>query len=168
MSLQFLRHWRFPLAFAVTVVTAILLWAAYQAFPCPVTAVLTPIYDNPWEWGKYLFWPTLSGVVVLRHYAPMEEEKGGECMLLILLPMLTMLGRLLLPRVSPAVLCAVVLLVGLALYGTVLRRKVWGGALLWYALAALLGIAYLLLTALPPQGVLFFRGNTAVMNTIPY
>ena len=168
MSLQFLRRWRFALAFAVTAVTAVLLWAAYQAFPCPVTAVLSPIYDSPWEWGKYLFWPTLSGVVVLRHYAPMEEEKGGECMLLILLPMLTMLGRLLLPRIFPAVLCTVVLGLGLTVYALFLRRKVWGGALLWYVLAALLGIAYLLLTALPPRDILLFHGDTAVMNSIPY
>ena len=89
-------------------------------------------------------------------------------MLLLLMPALVMAGRLLLPRVSPAILCAAVLAVGLALYGTVLRRKVWGGALLWYALAVLLGIAFLLLTALPPRGVLFFRGDTAVMNSIPY
>lgn len=168
MKLYFLRRWRFALAFAVTAVTAALLWAAYRAMPCPVTAVLTPVYDIPWEWGKTLFWPALSGVVVLRHYAPVGEEKGGECMLLVLLPMLTMLGRLLLPRVSPMFLCAAVLAVGLVLYGTVLRRKIWGGALLWYALAALLGVAYLLLTALPPRGALFFPVDTAVMNTIPY
>ena len=168
MKSSFFRHWRFVLAFAATAVTAVLLWAAYRSLPCPVTAVLTPMNDSLWEWGKFLFWPALSGAVILRHYAPAGEEKGGECILLLLMPALVMAGRALLPRVSPVVLCAVVLAVGLVLYGTVLRRKIWGGALLWYALAALLGVAYLLLTALPPRGALFFPADTAVMNTIPY
>ena len=48
-----------------------------------------------------------------------------------------------------------VLAAGIALYGLVLRRHLWGGELLWYTLAILMGIAYLLLTAAPPEGALF-------------
>ena len=54
-----------------------------------------------------------------------------------------------------AALWLVVLALGVALYALVLRRWLWGGELLWYTLAILLGIAYLLLTAMPPEGGIF-------------
>lgn len=168
MKISFFRRWRCVLAYFAVLGAAVLLWAAYQALPCPVTAVLAPVNDSPWEVSKSLFWPTLAAVVILRHWAPPGEERGGECVLLLLLPLVTMAGRALLPRISPAVLCAVIPAAGLAFYALVFRRRMWGGALIWYALASLLGIAYLLLTALPPRGVLFGSADTAVMNTIPF
>ena len=49
----------------------------------------------------------------------------------------------------------VVLAAGVALYGLGLRRWLRGGELLWYVLAILMGIAYLLVTAAAPEGALF-------------
>ena len=61
-----------------------------------------------------------------------------------------------------------VLTAGLVLYALVLRRWLWGGELLWYTLAILLGIAYLLLTALPPMGGIFTDpADVSAMLTIP-
>ena len=57
--------------------------------------------------------------------------------------------------VGRTVIYLLLLLLGLLLYAFVLRRNLWGGELLWYTLAILLGIAYLLLTVMPPQGALF-------------
>ena len=57
----------------------------------------------------------------------------------------------------------------MALYHFLLRRHLPGGELLWYLLAILLGVAYLLLTALPLTGGIFLDPrDAAAMATIPY
>ena len=57
----------------------------------------------------------------------------------------------------------------MALYHFLLRRRLPGGELLWYLLAILLGVAYLLLTALPLTGGIFLDPrDAAAMATIPY
>ena len=58
---------------------------------------------------------------------------------------------------------------GMALYHFLLRRCLWGGELLWYLLAILLGVAYLLLTAMPLTGGIFLDPrDAAAMATIPF
>ena len=55
------------------------------------------------------------------------------------------------------------------LYHFLLRRHLPGGELLWYLLAILLEVAYLLLTALPLTGGIFLDPrDAAAMATIPY
>ena len=62
----------------------------------------------------------------------------------------------------------VVLAAGIALYGLVLRRWLPGGELLWYTLAILMGIAYLLVTAAAPEGALFSDPLGVPTMSIPW
>ena len=65
-------------------------------------------------------------------------------------------------------LWSLVLAVGLTLHGTVLSRRVPGGELVWYVLAILVGIAYLLLTVGAPDIGPFADPAAAAMGTIPF
>ena len=81
-----------------------------------------------------------------------------------------LLARLVLknaPRVYAWALWLVVLAAGVALYALVLRRRMWGGEVLWYTLAICLGIAYLLLTAMPPQTGIFLDPTGVPTMAIP-
>ena len=169
MNLTRWRKWRYVLTFALTAAAAILLWAAAKALPCPVTMTLFPINASPWEMSKLLFWPYLPGAVVLWRLSP-EENRGGHCLLLLVMPLAAMgLTRLTAGSVPFWGIFAAVLAGGLTFYALVLRRKLWGGELLWAVLAILLGIAYILFTALPPCGRLFWPpGDVAAIAPIPY
>ena len=58
---------------------------------------------------------------------------------------------------------------GMALYHLLLRRRLRGGELVWYLLAILLGVAYLILTALPLTGGIFLDPrDAAAMGVIPF
>ena len=57
---------------------------------------------------------------------------------------------------------------GLTLHGTVLSQRVPGGELVWYVLAILVGIAYLLLTVGAPDIGPFADPAAAAMGTIPF
>ena len=63
---------------------------------------------------------------------------------------------------------SLVLAGGLTLHGTVLSRRVPGGELVWYVLAILVGIAYLLLTVGAPDIGPFADPAAAAMGTIPF
>lgn len=65
-------------------------------------------------------------------------------------------------------LWSLVLAGGLTLHGTVLSRRVPGGELVWYVLAILVGIAYLLLTVGAPDIGPFADPAAAAMGTIPF
>ena len=57
----------------------------------------------------------------------------------------------------------------LMLHRFILRRFLPGGGLFWYLLSAFWGVAYLLLTALPPCGGIFSAPrDVAVIATIPF
>lgn len=147
---------------------ALLLRLLYQVFPCPLTALLTPIRDSPWEIGKLLYWPYLAGGLLIWRLSREEEPcRGGHCLLLTAMPLcLTGLCWLLPGRTLR--LWSLVLAAGLCTHGMALRRRLPGGELLWYTLAILLGIAYLLLTVQPPETAPFLAPSQTVMNTIPY
>ena len=67
-----------------------------------------------------------------------------------------------------ALFCAAVL-AGMGLYHFALRRYLRGSELPWYLLVILLGIAYLLLPALPPYGGIFLDPHdAAAMAPIPF
>ena len=169
MDLSRWRKWRYVLTFMITTALAALLWAASVKFPGPVTMTLFPVNGSPWELGKLLFWPYLPGAVLLWRLSG-AENRGSQCALLLLMPLvMTVLRYFLGDSVPPWVLFAAILAGGLAFYHRFLRRRLWGGELVWYVLAILLGIAYLLFTALPPWGKLFLPPEDVMtMSTIPF
>ena len=115
-----------------------------------------------------VFWPYLGGALVIWRGTAAGASRGGHCMLLLLMPLVTVLAGWLC-HLGGSYLWAAVLAAGIALYAAVLRKKVWGGELLWYTLAILLGIAYILFSVLPPIGGPFTDpADVAAMATIPY
>ena len=136
---------RYILGFFTAAATAAALWLLHRTFPCPLTALLAPANGSPWEMGKLLFWPYLPAVMPLC--------MAGLCWLLP--------GRWLR-------LWSLVLAGGLTLHGTVLSRRVPGGELVWYVLAILVGIAYLLLTVGAPDIGPFADPAAAAMGAIPF
>ena len=164
------RGTRYVLAFCVSVVTGIVLQCLYGQWGGPVLATLVPVNASAWEQGKLCFWPYLMGALVLWRLGDGQDSRGGHCALLLVMPAVMTLVCYVL-RLSArweiaAAWCAVLVL-GLALYALALRRHLWGGELLWYTLAILLGISYLLLTVLPPQAGLFTPPVSVPTMAIP-
>ena len=165
------RRLRYLWAFLLTAAAAVLLRGLAVTLPSPATEVLSPINESPWELGKLVFWPYLCGALLLwRLEPPGTASRGGHCAALAagtgLMIILCQLLWDIVPRY--ALFCAAVL-VGMALYHFVLRRHLRGSELPWYLLAILLGIAYLLLTALPPYGGIFLDPHdAAAMAPIPF
>ena len=50
---------RYILGFFTAAAAAAALWLLHRMFPCPLTALLTPVNGSPWEMGKLLYWPYL-------------------------------------------------------------------------------------------------------------
>lgn len=159
---------RYILGFFLTAAAALALRLLYQLFPCPLTALLTPVRNSPWELGKLLYWPYLAGgLLIWRLDRDGSDCRGGHCLLLTTMP-LCLAGLCWLLPGRALRLWSLVLAAGLCVHGMVLRRRLPGGELLWYTLAILLGIAYLLLTVQPPSVAPFLEPSQTVMNTIPY
>ncbi len=152
------RGTRYVIGYCVTVLVGVLLRCMYLEMGGVVLSLLVPINGSAWEQGKLCFWPYLAGALLIWRLGDGEDSRGGHCALMVLMSLvMTALCALLAPR-APGMMAAlwlVVLALGVALYALVLRRWLWGGELLWYTLAILLGIAYLLLTAMPPEGGIF-------------
>ena len=165
------RHWeRYVIGWCVTVLTAVLLRWVYARTGSVVFSVLTPIHAGAWEQGKLCFWPYLAGALFIWRLGDGKDSRGGHCALLVAMPLvMTALCAALgvtEMRVASA-LWLLVTAVGVALYGLLLRRHLWGGEVLWYTLAILLGIAYLLVTAMPPQGEIFMEPSALPTMAIP-
>ena len=162
---------RYVLGWCVTVVTGVMLQVLWHRFGGPILAVLVPVNESPWELGKLCFWPYLPGALLLWRMGDASDSRGGHCALLLLMPLMMVVLCALLgvdSRQESVLIWLAVLTVALVLYALVLRRCLWGGELLWYTLAILLGIAYLLLTALPPMGGIFTDpADVSAMLTIP-
>lgn len=152
------KNARYFLAFCVTVVMGIALQCMSWELPSPLTEVLVPASSSPWEQGKLCYWPYMAGALLLWRMGDKGDSRGGHCALLLMMPLLMVLlcyfGQIT-TRQGISLAWLAVLVLGIMLYGLVLRRWLWGGELLWYTLAILLGIAYLMLTALPPTGGIF-------------
>ena len=166
-----LRRFRYLWAFLLTVFAAVLLRGLAITLPSPATEVLSPMNESPWELGKLVFWPYLCGALLLWQLEPENSaSRGGHCAALLTAATLMMLLCQLLQGIVPLYLlfCAAVA-GGMALYHFLLRRHLRGGELLWYLLAILLGVAYLLLTAMPLAGDFFCDPHgAAAMATIPF
>ena len=161
---------RYVPAFCVSVVTGIVLQCLYGRWGGPVLATLVPVNLSAWELGKLCFWPHLMGALVLWRMGDGQDSRGGHCALLLVMPAVMTLvcyALQLSARWEIAAAWCAVLVLGLVLHGVVLRRHLWGGELLWYTLAILLGIAYLLLTVLPPQAGLFTPPISVPTMAIP-
>lgn len=159
--------WAFLLAGAA----AVILWGLAARFPGPVTGVLSPVNESPWEMGKFAFWPYLCAAVLLwRTEAPGEEAgRGGHCAgALLSAAVMAALCRLLWGIVPVYLLFLASIGCGMMLYRTVQKEK-WGSGMAWYLAAVLLGVAYVLLTARPLTGGLFLDPrDAAAMATIPF
>ena len=55
---------------------AALLWALQVRFGDPLTAVLSPAGDSPWEQGKAAFFPLLAAGPVIWHLAGGGSRSG--------------------------------------------------------------------------------------------
>ncbi len=164
------KNARYFLGFCVTVVTGILLQCMQWEMPGPLMSVFVPVSMSPWEQGKLCYWPYLAGALLIWRLGEEKDSRGGHCALLLLMPLamvlLCWLGQV---DTRQGVILAwlIVLAAGIILYALVLRRWLWGGELLWYTLAILLGIAYLMLTALPPSGGIFDEIVSVPTMSIP-
>ena len=144
---------RYVLGYGVGILTGVLLQCLHQEMGGPVLGTMVPVTCSPWELGKLCFWPYLAAALLIWRLGDGQDSRGGHCALLVLMPLGMMLACWALGINEPmeiAAAWAVVLALGVTLYALALRRKLWGGELVWYTLAILLGIAYLLLTVLPP------------------
>ena len=165
------RRFRYLWSFLLMVCAAVLLRGLAVTLPSPATEVLSPVSESPWELGKLVFWPYLCGALLLWRLEPENSaSRGGHCAALLAAAAFMITLCQLLWGVIPLWLlfCAAVA-GGMALYHFLLRRCLWGGELLWYLLAILLGVAYLLLTAMPLTGGIFLDPrDAAAMGVIPY
>ena len=117
--------------------------------------------------GKLLYWPYLPAALVIWRMTPERQGRGGHCLLLAAMP-LCMTGLCWLLPGRGLRLWSLILAGGLTLHGQVLVRRLRGGELLWYVLAILLGIAYLLLTVRAPSAGPFADPSAPVMAAIPF
>ena len=129
---------RYILGFFTAAAAAAALWLLHRTFPCPLTALLTPVNGSPWEMGKLLYWPYLPAALVIWRMTPERQGRGGHCLLLAAMP-LCMAGLCWLLPGRGLRLWSLILAGGLTLHGQVLVRRLRGGELLWYVLAILLG-----------------------------
>lgn len=128
---------------------AALLWALQARFGDPLTAVLSPAGDSPWEQGKAAFFPLLAAGPVIWYLA--GGSRSGLCAMAIAgggaATVLALAGA------APAIAAGGAITAAVALYGGVLRRlKERGG---WFAAAIALTAGYILLTIIRPGGALF-------------
>lgn len=134
---------RYILGFFTAAAAAAALWLLHRTFPCPLTAL------------------------VIWRMTPERQGRGGHCLLLAAMP-LCMTGLCWLLPGRGLRLWSLILAGGLTLHGQVLVRRLRGGELLWYVLAILLGIAYLLLTVRAPSAGPFADPSAPAMAAIPF
>ena len=162
------RRLRYLWVFLLAAAIAVLLRGLYTALPCPATAVLSPIRESPWELSKLAYWPLLCGMWRLE--AARDLPPGGYCAAVLsgavlMIPLCRFMGMVI-PLYG---LFCIAAAGALMLHRFILRRFLPGGGLFWYLLSAFWGVAYLLLTALPPCGGIFSDPrDVAVIATIPF
>lgn len=164
------RRLRYLWAFLLAAAAAVLLRGLAVTLPSPATHVLSPLNESAWELSKLAFWPYLCAALLLwRLEPPQTARRGAHCAALLSAAVLmAALCQLLRELVPVWLLFCIAVGGGMALYHTVLRRRVRGGAL-WYLPAILLGVAYLLLTARPlTWGIFLDPRDAAAMATIPF
>ena len=165
------RGARYVIGYCVAVLTAVLLWCLRQELGGVVMDILLPVNGSAWEMGKLCFWPYLPAALLIWRLGDGTDSRGGHCAVLVGMPLaLTAVCYFAPLHDYQAALGAwlVVLALGVALYGLVLRRWLRGGELLWYILAILMGIAYLLVTAAAPEGALFSDPLGVPTMSIPW
>jgi hypothetical protein len=162
------KRWHGAAALGVAAVLGLTVKFLYTCWPNPVTAILAPVDGSAWEQGKLLFWPGIAAALVHTRLAGGGGSRSGRCAALLLMPLAMTLLCWALPAVPVALWWAASLLTGAAAYGLALRR-LWGAELLWYTLAILLAIAYLLFTVLPPLGGPFTDpADVSALAPIPF
>lgn len=156
-------------AFLLAAAAAVILRGLAAAFPGPVTDVLSPVNESPWEMGKLAFWPYLCAAMALWRMTPEANFRGGHCLAaLSSTAVMIILWGLLWGTVPAYILFSASMGGGMALYSVICKKK-WGDGMAWYLAAVLLGVAYVLLTARPLSGGIFrIPGDVSTMGTIPF
>ncbi len=153
---------RYILGFFTAAAAAAALWLLHRTFPCPLTALLTPVNGSPWEMGKLLYWPYLPAALVIWRMTPERQGRGGHCLLLAAMPQ-GVLGRDLM-WLDIAIFQIAVLL-GFWVSWTVLRRRALA-APLWQvaggAVLAAVWAAFIVWTFAPPELPLFVDPETGL------
>lgn len=165
------RFEHFSIRFTTAVLLGLLLMLAQGFLRNPVSAVLAPQCASPWELSKLIFWPLvfswaltgrLSGGCgrTLRRMAPW----------LVASPLALMLAGWAIAPLHPAAGFLLVLWVGaLALTLLLAQTELLREGPVWMVLAVALGMAYIILTFLPPFGGPFLDpADVAAMAVIPF
>ena len=157
---------RYVTGYGVTVLVGVLLEYLRRRAGGVVPDILAPMNASAWEMGKLCFWPYLAGALVIWRLGDGEDSRGGHCVLLVAMPLVMTALCVAFPG-GAAIWRVMVPALGIALYALVLRRHLRRGEVLWYTLAILLGIAYLLLTAAAPQRGIFMEVPVLPTVAIP-
>lgn len=164
---------RFWLVFAAALVMGVLLHFAYDRFPNPVTALISPVRESLWEHLKILFLPLLLSGWFLggrRGKTPWLCANllvCGATLLLSWLYHVVLEGDAL---VFDLLLYAVMMLAGFLLPRVLWPLSEWPGVGAACAiLTVLLAVLLIVFTYTPPAGILFadLSGGVRTFLTIP-
>lgn len=149
------------IVFVITTLIGACLHFLYQLFPCPVTALFSPVCESLWEHLKIIFWPYLGAMLVLTHGGERGCRAPWMLTLILLCAAMLVLGWLYHITLSGQSmtfdLCLYVLLMAL---GFLLPRffshpKIAALSDWLLLLTVALGGAIVLFTFLPPALLLF-------------
>ena len=162
------------LAFVVATLVGTCLHFVYSLLPNPFTALFSPVNESLWEHLKLLYWPGLvAGLVLMRK----EHDSLGPRAAVLLFAAVAMLA---VGYVYHVVFQGDALWFDIALYVLLMAAIIFLPSLLgqdiWQRqkellllLTAALGVAIVLFTFLPPDGILFQDLSGApTWATIPY
>lgn len=152
---------RMLLAFVITAALGVGLHFLYELLPNPITALISPVNESIWEHLKILFWPYLAAALILNRRG--EKHSPRPWLLTVLLMTAVMLSVGYLYHIilgGESMAFDIGLYVVLMALGFVLPRLFpgpWNGLLwelvLW--LVAAVGVAIVIFTFFPPEGILF-------------
>lgn len=162
------------LAFVVATLVGTCLHFVYSLLPNPFTSLFSPVNESLWEHLKLLYWPGLvAGLVLMRK----EHDSLGPRAAVLLFAAVAMLA---VGYVYHVVFQGDALWFDIALYVLLMAAIIFLPGLLgqdiWQRqkellllLTAALGVAIVLFTFLPPDGILFQDLSGApTWATIPY
>lgn len=161
------------IAFVAATVAGACLHFLYTLLPCPATALVAPVRESLWEHVKLLYWPCLIAGLALRRQQP---ELLGQRAFALLAATAGMLGIGYLyhiPFQGDSLIFDIVLyLLMMAVFFLLpylLHQPFWQNFReVLVLLVLVLGIATLLFTFLPPNGLLFTDlSGTPTWVTLP-
>lgn len=161
------------IAFVAATAAGVCLHSLYTLLPCPATALVAPVRESLWEHVKLLYWPCLIAGLALRRQQP---ELLGQRAFALLAATAGMLGIGYLYHISfqgdSLIFDIVLYLLMMAVFFLLphlLHQPFWQSFReVLVLLVLVLGIATLLFTFLPPNGLLFTDlSGTPTWVTLP-